>query len=257
MRIRPDVELANKSDVGCVREQNEDYFLYFEPEDELEFSQRGRLMVVSDGMGGRNGGEVASSLAAESIREVFLAAGPFDPRQVLIEGFQLAHQAILERGMREPAFAGMGTTCCAAIFRDGHMYYGHVGDSRIYLIRDHHAEQLTEDHSLVASMVRNGLLTAEQAQHHAQRNVITQALGVDSESLSGDFPSQPLQLATGDIVLFCTDGLHGLVNGAEMALTVQDQSLAEACGELVSLARLRGGPDNITLQMLGIRRVEK
>jgi PPM family protein phosphatase len=137
------------------------------------------------------------------------------------------------------------------------MYYGHVGDSRIYLIRDHHAEQLTEDHSLVASMVRDGLLTAEQAQHHAQRNVITQALGVDSKSLSGDFPSEPLQLATGDIVLICTDGLHGLVNGAEMALTVQDQSLAEACGELVSLARLRGGPDNITLQLLGIRRVEK
>jgi PPM family protein phosphatase len=137
------------------------------------------------------------------------------------------------------------------------MYYGHVGDSRIYLIRDGRAEQLTEDHSLVARMVREGLLTAEEAEHHAQRNVITQALGVDSDNLAGDFPQQPLQLVAGDIVLICTDGLHGLVSGGEMALAIDGQSLAQASRELVSLAKVRGGPDNITVQMLGVRQVER
>ena len=256
MRIRPDVELANISDVGCVRTANEDFFLYNEPEDEDEFKRRGRLMVVTDGMGGRNGGEVASYLAAMKIREVFLEAEEANPRQVLVTGFQLAHRAILERADQDPGLEGMGATCCAAIFHGGQMYYGHVGDSRIYLIRDGRAEQLTEDHSLVARMVREGLLTAEEAEHHAQRNVITQALGVDSDNLAGDFPQQPLQLVAGDIVLICTDGLHGLVSGGEMALAIDGQSLAQASRELVSLAKVRGGPDNITVQMLGIRQVE-
>jgi protein phosphatase len=132
-----------------------------------------------------------------------------------------------------------------------------VGDSRIYLIRDGAAMALTEDHSLVARMVRDGLLTPEEAEHHEQRNVLTAALGVDSASIAGDFPSEPLQLLPGDIILLCTDGLHGIVSDREMALATTEQSLTEACRELVGLAKVRGGPDNITVQLLGIRRGEK
>jgi len=256
MRIRQDVELANASDVGCVRAVNEDYFLYIEPEDEEEFARRGRLMVVADGMGGRSGGEVASRLAAEALRDCFRAAEESDPRQVLIEGFQLAHRAILEQGHAEPELLGMGSTCCAAIFRDQKMYYGHVGDSRIYLIRKEEIEQLTEDHSLVAEMVREGALTEEEAEHHPQRNVITQALGVDSDTLKGDFPPEPLALEIGDIILMCTDGLTTKVDRREIALTVCCQPLSAACRELVALAKVRGGPDNITVQTLAIRQVK-
>jgi serine/threonine protein phosphatase PrpC len=257
MKIRSDVELANASDLGCVRTGNEDYFLYIEPDDDDEFARRGRLLVVTDGMGGRSGGEVASRLVAETVRDFFLDADYDDPRQLLIEAFSKAHQAVVDLAAEEPELNGMGTTCCAAIFRHGQMHFGHVGDSRIYLIRGGQAEQLTEDHSLVARMVREGVLTPEQAERHEQRNVLTQALGVNSESLAGDFPAKPLDLQVGDVILVCTDGLHGLVNGAQMALILEHQSLADACRELVALAKVRGGPDNITVQMLAIRRGDK
>ena len=110
---------------------------------------------------------------------------------------------------------------------------------------------------MVARMVREGLLTEQQAERHDQRNVLTQALGVDSDSLAGDFPMEPLELVAGDIVLLSTDGLHGLVSGSEMALVAKDQPLVEACRDLVALAKVRGGPDNITVQMLAIRQVDR
>ncbi len=256
MRIRPDVELANASDVGCARQNNEDYFLYSEPEDDAEFACRGRLIVVADGMGGLNGGEVASRLAAEALRDTFVAAGEPDPRAVLIEGFQHAQTSILREADGNLELRGMGTTCSAGVIREAKLYFGHVGDSRIYLLRDGEARQLTDDHSLVARMVREGLLSAEQAEHHEQRNILTQALGMDTDSLAGDFPIEPLELKANDTILLCTDGLHGLVRGREMALIAADQSLTEACRELVALAKVRGGPDNITIQMLRIRQVD-
>lgn len=256
MRIRPDVELANSSDAGSVRTENEDYFLYCEPDDDEEFARRGRLMILTDGMGGHNGGAEASRLAAEILRDAFLRGDAPEPRAVLIEGFQRAHAAIRSHAAENDELRGMGTTCCAVILRHGKLYLGHVGDSRIYLLRDGVANQLTEDHTLVARMVRDGLLTPEQASQHEQRNVLTQALGMDSDTVSADFPPDPLEVVPGDIVLMCSDGLHGMVNAREIALTAAGQPLRDACQELVALANARGGPDNITVQMLGIRQVE-
>ena len=257
LRIRTDVEVANQSDAGCERPENEDYFLYIEPRDDEEFHSRGRLVLVADGMGGCNGGEVASRLAADMVRDVFLRAKATDePRDVLIEGFQLAHEAILRMAREERELHGMGTTCCAAILKRGELYYGHVGDSRLYLIRDGQAKPLTEDHSVVARMVKEGKLTPEEAHNHPQKNVLTAALGIEADLVAGDFSPDPLPLVAGDIVLLCTDGLHGLVSDQEMALTMQDQSLTEACRELVARAKVRGGPDNITVQLLKVRSVE-
>jgi protein phosphatase len=257
MRIREDVELANISDVGCVRTQNEDYFLYMEPESDAEFARRGRLIVLADGMGGLAGGEVASCVAADAVRDVFLYGDSADPRDVLIEAFQTAHQAILEEADRQPELRGMGSTCCAAIYKaGGRLHYAHVGDSRIYLIRAGVAQRLTEDHSMVARMVREGILTEEQASRDERRNVLTAALGIDSDSLTADFPLEPLQLEQDDIVLLCSDGLHGQMSDEEIGLTTKGQTLGEACRELVTRAKVRGGPDNITVQMLAVRRVE-
>jgi PPM family protein phosphatase len=255
MRIREDVELANISDVGCKREGNEDYFLYSEPEDDDEFARRGRLIVIADGMGGHNAGEVASRLAAEVIRDVYLHTEITDPRQVLIAAFQSAHQAIVELAESDPEMRGMGTTCCAAILRNGLLHYGHIGDSRIYLIRNGKPSLLTSDHTLVANLVRNGSISIEEAEQHPQRNVLTAALGLDSESLAGDFPIEALQLVPGDIILLSTDGLHGLVSAEEMAQASANQRLKDACEELVARAKVRGGHDNITVQMIGVRRV--
>ena len=256
-RIRPDVEVANLSDAGCARAENEDYFLYVEPQSDDEFERCGRMILVTDGMGGQSGGEVASRLAAETVRDVFIRSRDGeDPRSVLIAGFQAAHRAILDLAGEAPQLRGMGTTCCAAILKHGRMYYGHAGDSRIYLIRGGHATALTEDHSLVARMVREGILSEEEAQTHEKRNVITAALGIDSDSVAADFPGEPLELAPGDTILLCTDGLHGLVSGPEIARATTETSMTDACRELVALAKERGGPDNITVQLLRVKRVE-
>jgi serine/threonine protein phosphatase PrpC len=265
IRIRHDVELANLSDVGCERTENEDYFLYVEPDDDGEFEDRGRLILVADGMGGRNGGAVASRLAAETVRDIFWETSEDseretseegEPRAVLIAGFQAAQRAILDLAAVSPELRGMGTTCCACILKNGRMYYAHVGDSRIYLIRDGRAEQLTEDHSLVARMVRNGQLSEEEARHHEKRNILTAALGMDTESVAGDFSVEPLELMPEDTILLCTDGLHGLVSDEEMASITRDLLPTDACRELVDQAKLRGGPDNITVQLLRVRDVE-
>jgi serine/threonine protein phosphatase PrpC len=254
MMIRPDVELANMSDVGCVRTVNEDYFTYVEPQEDEEFTRRGRLLMIADGMGGHKGGQVASGIAVDVVREGFLRAEPTDPRSVLINLFQQAHYAILEASRTENELQGMGTTCVAAILKDGQLTYGHIGDSRLYLLRDGHAQQLTDDHTLVNSLLQRGMLTPEQARVHEQRNVLTAAMGSASSDIAGDFAEKPLPLQAGDTLLMCSDGLHGLVTNEEIEWLASDQSLTETCHRLIALAKQRGGPDNITVQLLHVRR---
>lgn len=251
MRIRPDVELANLSDVGCVRTVNEDYFLYMEPPEDDEFARRGRLLMVADGMGGHKGGEVASSLATDIVREDFLRAESNDPRSILIDSFQRAHHAILEVSGNHRELQGMGTTCCAAILKDGNLTYGHVGDSRLYLIRGAHAQRLTEDHTLVNALLQRGVLTPEEARTHDQRNVLTAALGSEALTIAGDFAE--VLLHAGDMLLMCSDGLHGVVSDEEMGSLASENSPSETCRRLIALAKQRGGPDNITVQLLQVR----
>src|ERR1700674_359821 len=127
MTIRTDVELANATDVGCLREVNEDYYVFIEPEDDADFAQRGRLVLVADGVGGHIGGRIASRLAAHTIRDVFLSSPAQNPREVLIEGFLQAHRAIQERSTASADLDGMATTCTSAILRDGKLTLGHIG----------------------------------------------------------------------------------------------------------------------------------
>jgi PPM family protein phosphatase len=255
MEIRPDVELANMSDVGCVRTVNEDYFAYVEPEDEQEFERRGRLFMIADGMGGHKGGEVASSLAVAIVRNKFLQAESDDARTVLIDSFQEAHRTIMDASRGSSDLDGMGTTCCAAILRHGQLVFGSIGDSRLYLIRDGKVEPLTEDHTLVNALLKQGMLTAEEARNHEQRNVLTAALGSENSTIAGEFATDPIPLRSGDTLLMCSDGLHGLVNDQEMGAIVNQLPLTEACRELIELAKDRGGTDNITVQLLRVKDV--
>jgi PPM family protein phosphatase len=251
MKIRPGIELANLTDVGCERPQNEDNYCYAEPESDDEALKRGRLVVVADGMGGQEGGQIASKLAVDTVREIFLSGPAEDPAGVLEAAYHSAHSAIQQYARTHPELAGMGTTCTTAILQDHRVTYGQVGDSRLYLLRDGAIVQLTRDQSYVQQMVDNGLITAEQAKTHPSRNILTSALGSDSDVVV-DFAEAPIPLQPADLLLLCTDGLHGTVSDEEMLEASRQNSPRDACKKLVDLAKERGGHDNITIQIVRI-----
>jgi PPM family protein phosphatase len=251
MQIRPGIELASLTDVGCQRENNEDSFSYWEPASDDEFQRKGRLAVVADGMGGYEGGQEASRLAVETVQSVYDGDTTDDPRNALLRGFQAAHEHIREYAESHPEFQGMGTTCTALALNNLHLYFAHVGDSRLYLVRGGAIERLTRDHSYVGRLVESGVLRSDEAERHPQRHILTAALGAGSEIVP-DAPTSPITLENGDALVLCTDGLWSLIPEAEILEIVGKHPAPDACKELVTRARQRGGPDNITVQVLRI-----
>jgi PPM family protein phosphatase len=251
MKIRPGIEVANLTDVGCQRERNEDSFDYWEPEADTDFGHKGRLAVVADGMGGYEGGQEASQMAIRTVRQVYEQSSATDPQSVLVKGLEAAHQNILDYASRHPGMYGMGTTCTAASIVNAQLFFAHVGDSRLYLIRDKTISRLTRDHSYVARLVESGVLRPEDAEHHPQRHVLTAALGVGAE-LIADTPVNALVLRADDVLVLCTDGLWGVVTDQELLKAASLMTPDNACRELVKLAKSRGGPDNITVQVMRV-----
>jgi PPM family protein phosphatase len=249
MQIRPGVEVASLSDVGCQRENNEDALSYWEPQSDDEFQKKGRLALVADGMGGYEGGQEASRLAVETIQDIYDHDPVSDPRDVLLKGFRVAHERIRQYADAHPEFYGMGTTCTALALNDFRLYFAHVGDSRLYLLRGDSISRLTRDHSYVGRLVESGVLRSDEAEHHPQRHILTAALGAGGE-VEADAPISPVVLENGDVLVLCTDGLWGLVQEPEILQVVTQHDASTACAELVKMARERGGPDNITLQIL-------
>jgi len=245
------MEVAGLSDVGCQRQNNEDHYSYWEPTNDAEFERKGRLVIVADGMGGHEGGQEASHIAVEAIQETYAAASGGDPQAALAVGFHEAHQRISGHAFQHPELRGMGTTATAAVILANHLYYAHIGDSRLYLLRDGLASRLTHDHSYVSRLVENGTITTEEAEVHPQRHVLTAALGVGLE-VSPDAPENPVDLKPGDTLVLCTDGLWGMLTEAEIRDGVANCGVDEACRALVALAKKRGGPDNITVQVVRI-----
>jgi PPM family protein phosphatase len=250
-RTRPGVEVAGLSDVGCQRANNEDHYSYWEPASDELFAQRGRLATLADGMGGYEGGQEASRIAVETIEQVYAGAGDGGPRALLLAGFRAAHQRIQQYSAAHPELMGMGTTCTALVVLAHELYYAHVGDSRLYLARDSKIYRLTRDHSYVGRLVDQGIISPDEAASHPQRHILTAALGAGSE-ITPESPEQPLALQSGDRLVLCCDGLWSLASDAEIQAALTAKTLDEACHALVSLARQRGGPDNITLQILRI-----
>jgi PPM family protein phosphatase len=250
MPSQPIVQCASLSDVGCIREQNEDSVSYWEPEQQEELDRKGVLAVVADGMGGYDGGQEASRLAVETVCESYRVSDA-DPQTALLVSLQLAHERIQEYASQHPELLGMGTTCTALCLVGGNLYFAHVGDSRLYLIRGSVISRLTRDHSYVSRLVENGLLQAHEAETHPQRHILIAALGVGAE-LVPDCPERPWGLLKDDALVLCSDGLWGTVADKEIQKAVSDRAPAEACRELVDLAKGRGGPDNITIQILRV-----
>jgi len=216
---------------GRKRRRNEDAWVCHPP-----------LFAVADGMGGARGGEIASRVAATALGESVDGSG--EARVVAL--IQEANRQVYERAREDSDASGMGTTITVAIFEDGIVSIGHVGDSRAYLIRDRNVDQLTEDHSLVAELVRTGRLSPEEAETHPQRSVITRALGTDPDV---DVDSFAVEAKPGDVFLICSDGLTSMVDD-ETILDVVERNRAEldeAAKELIAAANRNGGEDNITV----------
>ena len=247
--MRGGVDVAGMSDVGCQRRSNEDRYGYWEPANELELEEKGRLAVVADGMGGHEGGQDASRIAVDAIQQIYAASPDGDPQALLAAAFREAHARIHQFAAAHPELHGMGTTATAVVLRANRLYYSHIGDSRLYLVRDGRITRLTRDHSYVGSLVESGFITSEEAETHPQRHILMAALGA-GEEFSPEMPADPIPLVSGDVLLLCTDGLWGLVPDHELEQTVAGMRPQEACRALIELAKKRGGHDNITVQVL-------
>ena len=226
-------QLGHGTDTGKKRRRNEDEYVVEPP-----------LFAIADGMGGAQAGELASSLAAGAVRGGEGAAGGGE--EYVVELIQEANRRVYQRSSQDAAVSGMGTTMTVALVEEGAVFFGHVGDSRAYLIRDGKLEQLTEDHSLVAELVRSGKLSPEEAETHPQRSVITRALGTDPDVDVDTFsiPTQP-----GDLFMLCSDGLTSMVEDDVILSTVEKHrdNLQTAAKALIRAANKGGGEDNITV----------
>jgi serine/threonine protein phosphatase PrpC len=226
------VSVGAATDIGQVREGNEDSYLVVEP-----------LYAVADGMGGHRGGEVASSLALETVQ------GMFERREgSLAEQVAEANRAVFDRSQSDRKVSGMGTTLTAAQVDGNRVHLVHVGDSRAYLLRGGELTQITEDHTLVHRMVMEGEISEEEAETHPHRSILTRALGVD-QNIQVD--EGDLEVAPGDRLLLCTDGLTGMVpEGQIREILLESRDPQEAVDKLVKVANRAGGIDNITALIL-------
>ena len=225
--------IGRESNTGNKRRRNEDSFVVAPP-----------LFAVADGMGGAQAGEVASKLAAAALADTDLGSAGGEERVVAL--IQEANRRVYERSHADPSASGMGTTITVALVEGTRVTFGHVGDSRAYLLRDGVLEQLTEDHSLVNELMKSGKLSPEEAETHPQRSVITRALGTDPDV---DVDTFVVEAKEGDLFLICSDGLTTMV-GDEDILDLLERShndLDRAAKSLVAAANRAGGEDNITV----------
>lgn len=233
-----------RTDVGLVRSENQDFGTCTTVAEANASFLGGRLLVVADGMGGHRGGATASRLAAETIKREYLSSRSDDVAEVLRTALISANAKIFSEAQANAELRGMGTTTSALAVRGEQAWLAHVGDSRIYRVRDGAIEQLTQDHSLVATMVREGLLTAEEAETHPRRNVLQRSMGV-AEDVDVDLIG-PVDLLEGDTFILCSDGLHGVVRESELR-EIAGGPIDKAADEFVRRALERGAPDNVTV----------
>ena len=236
--------LANCTDTGKVRDVNEDSMVTFD-------SPNGRVIAVCDGMGGQNAGDVASQLAVTVIQDILTDNTFVSPEEAITRSIVAANQAILRRAAQDVSLSGMGATCVMIIIKEGKVYFGSVGDSRIYYIAGGMIRQITKDQSYVQTLVDAGEITQEAAEHHQDKNQITNALGLDGmiPPVIGQMPITP---EPGAVFLLCSDGLSGMINNNAILNTVANRqlSLSDRAQQLVNLANAAGGLDNITVQLV-------
>jgi serine/threonine protein phosphatase PrpC len=232
------IEAFGASDPGCVRANNEDYYL-------LEPSLG--LYLVADGMGGAQAGEHASRLAAETVRDIIRNNSSAAPDQ-LVDAFVEANYRVMQAAEADPHMEGMGTTLVAALERGEELLIASVGDSRVYLFEQGRLRQLTEDQTWVNEVGRRLGLEEAMLKNHPMRHVLTMAVGVSDQLRVHSYQLQP---SSGVQILLCSDGLHGITSEQEIEKTLASHDSLEAkCRQLIAAARAQGGPDNITAVLL-------
>ena len=234
-------QVTSLTDTGRKRRHNEDSYVCDPP-----------LFAIADGVGGAQAGEVASRLAASALRE---RDGHLDPEDEVVRLIQEANRRIYERSGEDSNLTGMGTTITVALVEDGRVTIGHVGDSRAYLVRGGHLDQLTDDHSLVAELARAGKLAEEEAETPPQRSVITRAVGTDPDV---DVDTFVLEAQPNDLFLLCSDGLTDMVGDEEILgiINANRDDLRAAARQLVKAANRAGGEDNITVVFFEVKEGE-
>ncbi len=236
--------IANRTDVGRAREHNEDNMVTFD-------SPNGRVIAVCDGMGGQAAGDVASRLACDIITDILTNNTFTTPNEAITRAIMAANQGILHKAATNPELEGMGATCVMAIIKDGKVWYGWVGDSRIYYIADGTITQISRDQSYVQQLVDSGQITAAEAENHPQKNEITNALGVPGMT-PPELCAVPITPAPGNIIMLCSDGLSGMVNSKNILSILSEPGipLQRKADKLVDMANANGGTDNITVQLV-------
>jgi len=233
---------GNASDTGKVREKNEDYFGQF-------IQGTRRLFAVADGMGGEAGGQEASRAAVMAVRAFFDQQSNLEPAQLLAGAVWEANRAVLELKQQHPELSSMGTTLELVLVDERKAWLAHVGDSRIYRFSGQNWEQLTRDHTRIQQMLDASLITPEEAADHPQRHVLSKVVGHQPD-LEPDISSAHIELADGEALLMCSDGLSDLVSPAEMAWAINRYGPQRACQQMVRMANTRGGHDNATVQVI-------
>ncbi len=252
-----DVEFAQLSDPGRVREQNEDYVGYALPATPAQARTHGWLFALADGVGGQECGEVASRAAVESLLAGFRAANPGEPLTSLLPRLmQAANAHVFDAGAATARSVGaMATTLVACALRFDRVVVAHVGDSRCYLIRRGHAMPLTRDHTVANEHVRLGVLSAAEAADASTRHVLSRSLGND---LFVGVETSHHQVFPGDMLLLCSDGAHGALSEEEIGRVVTHTAgLDTAALQLVSIANQRDGSDNVSVLLIRVRGVER
>lgn len=239
-----DVETASLSDVGRVRSENQDACA------EIRSDAGARLLVVADGMGGHQGGSIASRLAVEAMGDA-VQHSDLSGASLLQAAVAEANQRVYGTAVGDPSLHGMGTTVVLVLLEDGldSAWIAHVGDSRIYRLRGARFERLTQDHSAVAELVRRGVITEEEAESHPRRNEILRSLGVESEV---EPTLAQIDLLPGDQLLLCSDGLSGVLSDDEISAVLQRAAPAQAVRTLVDSVNARGAPDNVTVMIAAL-----
>lgn len=244
--LKPMLQIGFKCNRGVVRKNNEDACFVIPNQD---------VYIVADGVGGNNSGEIASSTAVESLasfvkaNDLGLCGSPDEIFGFFTEALDIANRRVFEMGREDSACRGMASTVVMSYINGGSAYLANVGDSRAYLFRNGRLKRITKDHTYVNELIDQGVITEKEAESHSQKNVITKAIGAESE-VEPDF--YKVGLARGDIMLLCTDGLYGEVGEDRMAdmlrmAVARDVKMNDLCGAFVDEAILAGGRDNITV----------
>ncbi len=240
------MKVCGKTDVGLRRHENQDTFA-------VEQGEKLLIAVVCDGMGGAEGGQIASSLAVETFMKEIRALLRADMtagqlRELASFCVAKANTAVYQRALQDPAYQGMGTTLVSAVAGERDAVICNVGDSRAYLIHNGEMMRITHDHSVVQTLVENGDITAEEARTHPNRNLITRALGPDETTLCDAFD---VSFAHGDKILLCTDGLVVTATDEEIChIVCADKRAEEKLDDLIALAKAQGAPDNVTAVLI-------